>query len=183
MCLTFFHIMCLAFIPEGTPRFSFIHLLLSIAGGWSWNYNTLATWCEELTHLKRPGCWERLKAREEGDNRGWDGWMASETRWTWVWINSGSWWWTGRPGVLQSVRSQSDMTERLNWSVYYLLHLHCLLFRIENRRVNRPKEVNIVIKALQQRPGKWAKASCSPGIGDMIQPFLSYKAVPLSSRE
>ena len=62
--------------------------------------NTLATWFEELTHLKRPWCWERLRAEGEGDNRGWDGWMASLTRWTWVWVDSGSWWWTGRPGML-----------------------------------------------------------------------------------
>ena len=62
--------------------------------------NTLATWCKELTHWKRPWCWERLKAGGEGDDRGWDGWMASPTRWTWVWVKSGSWWWTGRPGVL-----------------------------------------------------------------------------------
>ena len=48
-------------------------------------------------------CWERLKAREEGDDRGWDGWMASPTQWTWVWVGSGSWWWTGKPGVLQSM--------------------------------------------------------------------------------
>ena len=87
---------------------------------WSWNSNTLATWCKELTHLKRPWCWERLKAGGEGDDRGWDGWMASPTQWTWVWVNSGSWWWTGRPGVLlfmglQRVRHDwSDWTE-LNW--------------------------------------------------------------------
>ena len=49
---------------------------------WSWNSNTLATWCEELTHLKRPWCWERLRAGGEGDDRGWDGWMASPTQWT-----------------------------------------------------------------------------------------------------
>ena len=57
--------------------------------GWSWNSNTLATWCEELTHLKRPWCWERLRAGGEGSNRGWDGWMASPTQWPWVWANSG----------------------------------------------------------------------------------------------
>ena len=67
---------------------------------WSWNSNTLATWCEELTHWKRPWCWERLRARGEGDDREWDDWMASLTRWTWVWVDSRSWWWTGRPGVL-----------------------------------------------------------------------------------
>ena len=53
---------------------------------WSWNSNTLATWCKELTHLKRPWCWERLKTEGEGDDRGWYGWMASPTRWTWVWV-------------------------------------------------------------------------------------------------
>ena len=72
---------------------------------WSWNSSTLATWCEELTHLKRPWCWGRLRAGE-GDDRGWDCWMASPTQWTWVWVNSGSWWWTGRPGMLQFMRSQ-----------------------------------------------------------------------------
>ena len=51
---------------------------------WSWNSNTLATWCKELTHWKRPSCWERLKAGGEGDDREWDGWMASPTQWTWV---------------------------------------------------------------------------------------------------
>ena len=64
---------------------------------WSWNSNILATWCEEMTHI------ERLKAGGEGDDRGWDGWMASLTQWTCVWVHSGSWWWTGRPGVLQSM--------------------------------------------------------------------------------
>ena len=73
---------------------------------WSWNSNTLATWCEKLTQWKRPWCWERLKKGAEGDDRGWDGWMASSTQWTWVWVNSGSWWWTRRPGVLQSMGSQ-----------------------------------------------------------------------------
>ena len=63
---------------------------------WSWNSNTLATWWEELTHLERLWCWEGLWAGGEGDDRGWDGWMASLTQWTWVWVNSGSWWWTGR---------------------------------------------------------------------------------------
>ena len=75
---------------------------------WSWSSNTLATWCKELTLWKRPWCWERLKVGGEGDDRGWDGWMASPTQWTWVWVNSGSWWWTGRPGLLQSVGSQRD---------------------------------------------------------------------------
>ena len=58
---------------------------------WSWNSNTLATWCEELTHWKRPWCWERLRAGREGDDKGWDGWMESPTQWTWAWVNS-RWW-------------------------------------------------------------------------------------------
>ena len=57
---------------------------------WSWNSNTLATSCEELTHWKRPWCWEGLGTGEEGDVRGWDGWMVSPTPWAWVWVNSGS---------------------------------------------------------------------------------------------
>ena len=67
--------------------------------------NTLATWWEP-THWKRPWCWARLKVGEEGYDRGWDGWMASLTRWIWVWASSGSWWWTGKPGMLQSMGSQ-----------------------------------------------------------------------------
>ena len=68
--------------------------------------------------LKRPWCWERLKAGGEGDNRGWDGWMASLTQWTWVWGSSGSWQWTGKPDVLQSMGSQrveQDWATELNW--------------------------------------------------------------------
>ena len=78
---------------------------------WSWNANDLATWCEELTHWKIPWCWERLKAGGEGDDRGWDGWMASLTRWTWVWASSGSSWWTGKPGSSPWGCKESDMIE------------------------------------------------------------------------
>ena len=86
---------------------------------WSWSSNTLATWCKELAHLKRPWCWEMLRAGGEGDNRGWDGWMASPTQWTWAWVGSGSWWWTGRPGVLQfmwSQRVRHNWVTELNWT-------------------------------------------------------------------
>ena len=86
---------------------------------WSWNSNTLATSCEELTHWKRPWCWEGLGAGGEGDDRGWDGWMASPTQWTWVWVNSGSLWWTGRPVMLQFMGSQRvghDWATELNWT-------------------------------------------------------------------
>ena len=92
---------------------------------WIWNSNTLATWCKELTHSKRPWCWERLKAGREEDDRGWDGWMASPTRRTWVWVSSRSWWWTGRPGVLQSMGSPRvghDWATELNW-MRHVMHL------------------------------------------------------------
>ena len=66
-------------------------------------------------HWKRPWCWERLRAGGEGDNRGWDGWMASPTQWTWLWVNFRSWWWTGKPGVLQSMGSKSQ-TQLSDWT-------------------------------------------------------------------
>ena len=87
----------------------------------SLNSNTLATWCKEQTHWKRPWCWERLRAGGEGDDRGWDGWMTSLTQWTWVWVNSRSWWWTGRSGMLRFMGSQRvghDWATELNWTEY-----------------------------------------------------------------
>ena len=84
---------------------------------WGWNSNTLATWCEELTHWKRPWCWKDWGQEEKGTT---DGWMASPTRWAWVWVNSGSWWRTGRPGVLWFMRLQRgghDWVTELNWTV------------------------------------------------------------------
>ena len=75
---------------------------------WSWNSNTLATRCKELTHWKRSWCWERLKAGGEGDDRGWNGRMASPTRWTWVWAGCGSWWWTGRLSCCSPWRSKGQ---------------------------------------------------------------------------
>ena len=68
--------------------------------------------------LKSPWFWERLKVGE-GDDRGWDGWIASLNQWTWVWVNSRSWWWTGKPGVLQSMGSQRvghNWATELNWT-------------------------------------------------------------------
>ena len=87
---------------------------------WSWKSNTLATWCKELTHWRSPWCWERLKAGGEGGDRGWDGWMASPTQWTGIWASCRRWWWTGKPGVLQSTwlqRAGHDWASELNWTV------------------------------------------------------------------
>ena len=100
---------------------------------WSWNSNTLATWCEELTHLKRPQCWERLRAGGEGDNRGWDGWVASPIQWTWVWVNSGCWWWTGRPGMLLfmgSKRVGHEWATELNSTIWGLFFFDFELYEL-----------------------------------------------------
>jgi len=83
--------------------------------------------------LERPWCWEGLTAGREGDNRGWDGWMASSTRWTWVWVNSGSWWWTGRPGMLQFLGSQRvrhDWVTELNWTAEAFCNLKYIYFYV-----------------------------------------------------
>ena len=96
--------------PKGNQDFLNIHWK---DWCWSWNSNILATGCKELTHRKRPWCWDRLKAGGERDDKGWDGWMASPTRQTWVWASFGSWWWTGKPDVLQKVGH--NWATGLNW--------------------------------------------------------------------
>ena len=101
-------------LKEISPEYSLVGLILKL------KLNTLATWWEELTYLKRHWFWERLKVGGEGDDRGWGGWMASLTQWAWIWVNSGSGWYIRRPGVLKSMGLQrlpqlSDWTE-LNWT-------------------------------------------------------------------
>ena len=90
----------LSILKEINPEYSLEGLMLKL----KFQYFGYLTWTE-LTHWKRPWCWEGLKAGGEGDDRGWDGWMASPTWWTWVWASSGSRWWTGKPVVLQSMWS------------------------------------------------------------------------------
>ena len=94
---------------------------------WWGSTNTLATWCQELTHWKKPWCWERLKVGGEGDDRGWDGWMASSTQRTRIWANSRRWWKTGKPGMLQSMGSQRvghDWATELNWISSLAMQTH-----------------------------------------------------------
>ena len=112
-------------LKEISPGYSLEGLMLSLSS------KTLATWLEELTHWKKPWCWERLKAGGEGDHRGWDGWTASPTQWTWAWVNSGSCWWTGRPGVLQSMGLRrvghdraTEVTEPVRTSLQDREHRH-----------------------------------------------------------
>ena len=85
-----------------------------------------------FTFFKIIKCWQRMKAGE-GDDGGWDGWIASLTRWTWVWASSGSWWWTGKPGVLQSMRSQRvghNWVTELNWTDSWLT-MFCLITTVK----------------------------------------------------
>ena len=112
----------------------------------------------KLTHLKRPWCWERLKAGGEGDSRGWDGWMASPTQWTWVWVSFRSWWWTGKPSVLQFMRLQRvgyDWVTELNWTSHEKMaelvsweKSGIILVRRKLKRINHPlgrkKDPNLV---------------------------------------
>ena len=114
-----FHVLAIVNSAAVKNRMHVSFSILVSSGCWSWNSSTLATSWEELTHWKRPWCWEGLGAGGEGDDRGWDGWMASPPRWTWVWVNSGSWWWTGRPGVLPFTGSQRvghDWATELSWT-------------------------------------------------------------------
>ena len=86
---------------------------------WSWNSNTLPTSCEELTRWKRPWCWEGFGEGGEGDDRGWDGWMASPTRAAWVLVNYRNLWWTGKPGMLRFMelqRVRHNWATELNWT-------------------------------------------------------------------
>ena len=84
---------------------------------WSWNAHTLATWCEELTHWKRTWCWERLKAGGEGDDRGWDDWMASLTWWTWVWVGDGQGAW--HAAVHGVAKGRTRLRTELNYPFIY----------------------------------------------------------------
>ena len=115
-------------LEEISPEYSLEGLMLKL------KLKYFGHQCKELTHWKRPWCWKRLKAGGEGDDREWDGWMASPTQWTWVWVNSGSWWWTGRPGVVQFMGSQRvrhDWATELNWRCnnYILLPKWILLHK------------------------------------------------------
>ena len=100
-------------VKEISPEYSLEGLMLKL------NLQYFGHLMQRTDSLERPWYWERLKVGGEGDNRGWDGWMASLTRWTWVWVNSGSWWWTGRPGMLRFTGSQRvghDWATDLIWS-------------------------------------------------------------------
>ena len=107
---------------------------------WSWSSNTLANWCEELTHLKRPWCWERLKTGGDEDDRGWDGWMPSLTRWTWIWVSSRELV-IGKPGVLQPMGSQRvghDWETELSQ-----IHIYCIVLNLIHMNDLRTYPLNV----------------------------------------
>ena len=126
---------------------------------WSWNSNTLATSCEELTHWKRLWRGEGLGARGEGDDRGWDGWMASQTRWTWVWLNSRGWWWTGWPGVLWFTGSQRvghDWATELKWTECDKQHQQEDVPLLgERNRKQLPLPLQVTEWTVSQQKGVW----------------------------
>ena len=99
-------------LKEISPEYSLERLTLKL------KFQYFGPLMQRLNYWKKPWCWERLKVGVEGDDRGWDAWMASPTRWTWVWVSSRSWWWTGKPGMLQFMESQRvrhDWPTELNW--------------------------------------------------------------------
>ena len=128
-------------------------------------HNTLATWCKEPTHWKRPWCWERLKAKREGGDRGWDGEIASLTQWTWIWAHLGKYRRTGKPGMLQSVGSprvgygvvtEQQQDNCISW-IFKLLFLLC-------RRGNwGPQILTCPRPPSQHRAGSWCCLSYRQG--------------------
>ena len=109
---------------------------------WCWSTVTVATWCEEVTHWKRLWCWERLKTGGEGDDRGWDSWMASPTQWTWVWVSSGSWWWTGKSGVLHSVGVTKSWTQLSNWIELIIGNMYLVFVPISGTELLNPFQLS-----------------------------------------
>ena len=135
VCHSGLYILSCPCIPGINPTWSFCMILLMYSctsllifcWGFLHLFSSGIVTCNflfELTRWKRLWCWEGLGAGAEGDDRGWDGWMASPTRWTRVWVNAGNWWWTGRPGVLQFMGSQRvghDWPTELNWTEFFLI--------------------------------------------------------------
>ena len=137
----------------------------------SWSSSTLAISWEDLTHWKRLWSWEGLGAGGEEDNRGWDGWMASLIWWMWVWVNSGSWWQTGRPGMLQFMGSQRvghDWATELNWTAIsvhiisiqiaekYILAYEGIQSHLYNNSLHLPYSAPCVLTVLREQAFKQA---------------------------
>ena len=137
--------------------------------------NTLATWCEEVIHWKRPWCWERLRAGGEGVT-GWDGWMASLTQWTWVWASSGRWRRTGKPGRLQSMGSQRVRHDlATEWQVLPKMAFIVSLFRW--RFSQRPSiMLGVLVAKVSQ---SWLQTTSLPTICHHILPQPVSQPTPI----
>ena len=143
---------------------------------------------KELTHWKRPWCWERLRAEGKGDDRGWNDWMASLTQWTWVWTNSARWWRTGKPGVLQFTGQQrvghNWVTEQ--WQYIKQITNKDLQYQIRDQ-ISR----SVVSDSLQLHGLQYARLPCpspSPGaysdscpLSQWCCPTISSSVIPFSS--
>ena len=140
--------------PEYTLEVLMLKLKLQYFGHLMW-------W--QARHWKRPSCWERLKAGGEGADRGSDGWMASLTQWTWVWVNSRGWWWTGRLGCCSPwVCKESDITEGLNWTVQEPMKFcHLQQHRWAKRVFCWVKNVRIHIFCYHLYCGIWKMHECN----------------------
>ena len=126
-------------LKEISPEYSLEGLMLKLKLQY---FGHLMRRTDSLAHWKRPWCWERLRVGGEGDDRGWDGWMASMTwsltRWTWVWVDSGNWWYTGKPGVLRFMGSKRVGHDRVTEDCVVLhypctLLYHSQMFRVDNK--------------------------------------------------
>ena len=147
-----------AILKEISPEYSFEGLMLKLKLQYFWP--------PDAKNWKRRWYWERLKAGGEGDDRGWDGWMASSTQWTWVWVNSGSWWWTGRSVMLQFMGSQRvPWTERSSHSILKEINpdysLEGLMLKLKLQYFWPPDEK----LAHQKRPWYWERLRAG-GEGD-----------------
>ena len=131
----------------------------------------MATWCKELTHWKTPWCWERLKVGGDKNDRGWDGWMASLTQWTWVWVNSGSRWWGGPVHCSSWGRKESDTTEWLNWTEKCIL-LAWLVIANKEIKCNQQKVLRYFKRWHKMRgkraKNRWEKWKANSKITDFI---------------
>ena len=136
---------------------------------WSWNSNTLTTWFEELTRLKRPWCWERLKVGGEENDRGWDSWMASPTQWTWVWASSRRWWRTGKPGMLQSMGSQRvrhDWATEQQWTNHFTTLAHSIISTVLwGEWVSESRSVVSECDPMDHTP--WNSSGQNTGVGSL----------------
>ena len=163
---------------------------------WCWGRLLRVPWPQEIKLVnpkgKRLWCWEGLGAGGEGDDRRWDGWMASLTRWMWVWVNSRSWWWTGRPGMLRFMGSQRvrhDWVTELNWkeiNLEYSLEGLMLKFQFFGHLMQRAdslKKTLMLGNTEGKRRRRWQRMRWLGGIIALMDMSLSKLREIMKDRE